>query len=348
MICNKCGVKIAEGKFCPKCGNRLEAEITKNNINIEAGSLESKGQNEENNFTSKLRGIMAKIKGFFGAIFSLACGVLVILMATGKLDKFAHEITGGAYGDPGERVIAESSTKESQNETTIYNEVNSQKEGYYYLGDTINFTNGLNIIVSDASVYTEGEDIYVYIDLQVENKGKEDCVFSYTQVAFYGDDYLLEQGFPIFDNAESLSIANISSGRKYSGRVYALCPNLESLSKIEVEIGDAVVLLMDVNATESKFICNDNDIKRSVTITESENGTMYISMSAYDIDNELQASFEGLLLTTLDGNYYVAQKDFLDESVVFKVVFEDTMKVTVEVTDDKKMYLLQGAYKLLY
>lgn len=130
-------------------------------------------------------------------------------------------------------------------------EAKSATGKYYYLGNTIPFANGVTYTVVDVGKYTDVTNTYVYVEMDVNNNSDEEIIINANDAQFYGDDYSLDTGFP--QNANNFLNTVVSKGRKACGRFYAECPNYDNYSKIEVELGDAIIVIK-----ENSFSNNDD------------------------------------------------------------------------------------------
>ena len=116
---------------------------------------------------------------------------------------------------------------------------------YYSAGDTIQYTSGQVITIVNTGKYTDRSNIYAYVEVDVENRGESDITLDNFDGIFYGDDYLLAPGYPTDSEAEPLLGAVIAPGRKNHGKMYAKCPDYDSLTRIEMELDDCVVVVKD-------------------------------------------------------------------------------------------------------
>lgn len=107
MFCIKCGNKI-EGnmKFCPKCGAELpvienNSSNTNNSSNIPTENVKV-AENITNTNTEESKKKKNPIILVISSIIPLAAVVLLIMAFMGKFDKAAHDLTNGAFGNPGD------------------------------------------------------------------------------------------------------------------------------------------------------------------------------------------------------------------------------------------------------
>lgn len=118
-------------------------------------------------------------------------------------------------------------------------EENKSEGAYFEVGDTVEYASGLCMKIMDTGVYTSAYgDGYVYITLEIENKGADEIYFYPTSFNFYGDDYCMDTGIAV--NDDEISVQTLDPGRKANGRIYAECNNYNSVNNIEVQYGDAV------------------------------------------------------------------------------------------------------------
>ena len=108
MFCPNCGKEV-QGKFCVNCGTEIP-DISNGATSPTNGKRPNVNVNNTPN--AKKRGI--GLKGILSGIGSVAVIVLLIAALTGKFDKAAHEMSGGAYGG-GETTKTTAQTKNSGN-----------------------------------------------------------------------------------------------------------------------------------------------------------------------------------------------------------------------------------------
>lgn len=153
-----------------------------------------------------------------------------------------------------------------QEETASKDSENGKTE--FQIGETISFSSGLKVTITDAGKYSEYDalsgttNIFAYASVDIANDSEDTVPILGTDLVFYGDGYALPASYPL--DAEDVVIAmEVSPGRKAKGRVFAKCPNYDELSKIEVEIGDAVITVKGETITEaaagSEFYSNQTE-----------------------------------------------------------------------------------------
>ena len=130
--------------------------------------------------------------------------------------------------------------KEEKEEKEVVN------DGRYHVGDTITYTNGLKVTILDAGIYEDAWDKFVYVEVEVENAGKEVMEFGNPSVDFYGDDFKINEGNSVPLPYDDFGYGEeIAPGRKASGRCYELCNNYDNYSVVEAQIGDAIIVVKD-------------------------------------------------------------------------------------------------------
>lgn len=229
---------------------------------------------------------------------------------------------------------------------------------YYYIGDTIMLDNGITYTIVDGGIYSEYSQTYVYIELDIENGSGQDMHVGATDAAFYADDYVLETGYPIEQGHKNFVNMTVSDGRKGNGRFYAECPNYDGISRIEVEIGNVIVVLK-----EDTFIAeevNENSFglpygiylydngQDAVCTAEigvfSDDGSDYISISCMGYGDHEIISFMGTLEEASDGVYSASAMDYQADITVSYV--DGGLQVNVEDTEFDTLFSIEGFYEL--
>ncbi len=240
--------------------------------------------------------------------------------------------------------------------------INAAEENHdkYVIGDTISYTNGLQITVNDAG-YSNG---YVYLDLALENVGQEQLYFSSLDVTFYSDDYALDKmGAPDASTQDFLGAVTLDSGRKATGKVFAKCPNYNEAQEVEAQIGDTIIAIKNtaiedsknkekvgnITTAETTLVAGTYSLSDEITFdlspTTGSSDSWNINF-ATNYDGEYNAIFGGVLNINNDGSFSL-EPTYGPFNVKATLVFHET-SVDVEVnSDDSPMNeAFSGTYKL--
>lgn len=169
----------------------------------------------------------------------------------------------------------------------LLQENSKSEKNYYELGETVRFTSGLELTLTDVGTARDnvlGEN-YVYIIAEAENTGTESIQISGSYFHFYADDYSMNNSY---FNDNYLQSQCLDPGRKTAGKVFAECNDYDTINVLEVQFGDAVFRLKDATA-EAEVIQNEMDLLESLAISgryaEME-GNSEISISMYSSPEE--------------------------------------------------------------
>lgn len=152
----------------------------------------------------------------------------------------------------------DSETKEIQsNEETESEALTDDANGkqltkeYYKVGETVMFTNGLELTLIDAGSTCDdnGRNRSAFVYVKIENTGTETIAVSPYDFSFYGDDFTLPLDVITF-SYDMLYSENIAPGRKTAGKVYAECLHYEDTNIVEVQFGDAIFRIKDEKACQ--------------------------------------------------------------------------------------------------
>lgn len=253
-------------------------------------------------------------------------------------------------------------------------------ENYYRIGDKVRYSNGVTYTILDAGKYADTDHhTYAYVELDIENQGDEEYTV-YNNSAFYGDNYLLDHGYPSAPDANNISSETISGGRKMKERIYGLCDDFDNLTKIEAEFDGITILIKD-----DQNVVQDNseyvpDIQNDATV-ESKESTDNKSDLGYDIipgETYISESTEGLTMyanmawgeddalyvegfaITDDGQvmedlcfseWFYEDEQYLgfydSESGKYSMVFEDGYIEIMEQFDGEPEYVFSGSFDLM-
>ena len=197
--------------------------------------------------------IVKEILGVLALLFGVAMFVFIILGLTGKLDHTMEQLSGGDSGgvQSGKK---ESSVSEEQKEAASQKE--EQKEDayrYFYAGDTFSFTEGVEVTVVDTGKGTdwESQETYVYVEVDISNKSDMDIMAGSYCSGFYGDDYSMGIS-SIGYGSDNIFTTVIAKGRRGRGRFYTGCQDYDNLTNIEMEYGDAIIVVKDEKVSPSE------------------------------------------------------------------------------------------------
>lgn len=197
--------------------------------------------------------IIKDILGALALLFGVGMFVLIILGVTGKLDDKAEQWSGGG-SDSAQTGKKESSASKEQGEASSQTE--EQKEDayrYFYAGDTFSFTDGVEVTVVGTGKGTdqESQETYVYVELDISNQSDTDIMAGSYCSGFYGDDYSMGVSSIEYGN-DNIFMTVIAKGRRGHGRLYAGCQNYDNLTNIEMEYGDAIIVVKDEKVSPSQ------------------------------------------------------------------------------------------------
>lgn len=255
---------------------------------------------------------------------------------------------------------SESPTEEKSSEQESFLETYKR----FMVGDTIQFENGLEVYILDVGIYNEtfsGNGVYVYVDLELKNNGKEAMDFSDSFVEFYGDNYKIRGDISPVTANDKLGNVSINVGRQARGRCYVQCNDYDNYSVIEAQISDAIIVMKDdtIYANPSDETLPVEDSKSIYGIYSVDNGVNavlsgevgvytdgtgdYIRLEALSYGDRYIAQFNGIL-TQVDENTYQSKDD--NFGTVITVVFDGSgMQVNVEEVPAEDFYELNGYYE---
>ena len=181
-----------------------------------------------------------------------------ILMACGNISKDqktqSEEISkeSETVTEESENTMEEQGSAEESNVTDVIgNDLNSAEHEEYRVGDTIRFVSGLEMTIIDSGLYTKPDlfdstavDTYAFLELDMENTGKDDISMTGGFFKFYADGYALRNAW-LGEDGELPLNSNLSPGRKVKGRVYAEGPEINSAKHIEAEFGNALIRIYE-------------------------------------------------------------------------------------------------------
>jgi len=210
-------------------------------------SIKEKYQRESGG--SRKMKIIKGVLEVFVLLVSTGLLILVIMAATGKFDHIAEQVSGGDLG--GGSQSKESPVSQEEDEAASETE-EEKKEAYRYFraGDTFSFVDGVEVTVVDTGKETdwESQKTYVYVELDISNQSDANIITNSYCYGFYGDDYSLGTG-TIDYGVDNMIGTVISKGRRGHGRLYEECPDYDTLSNIEMEFGDAIIIIKDGTET---------------------------------------------------------------------------------------------------
>ena len=117
-----------------------------------------------------------------------------------------------------------------------------EEKNYFYIGDTIEFSNDVSFKLIEAGRATDDIDTYVYLEVEIDNESGENYQVSLSDIAFYADDYTLET---VYTGDEDIVDKVTGSGRKAKGYFYAKCPDYDTATDIQAELGNAIIIIKD-------------------------------------------------------------------------------------------------------
>lgn len=169
-------------------------------------------------------------------------GLLIAVMSIGLLGGC------GSYTDATESSSKEESVSQaesaSQAKTASKGEKNksAKEKKYFYIGDTIEFSNSVSFKLLEAGRATDDINTYVYLEVEIDNESGENYQVSLSDIAFYADDYTLET---VYTGDEDIVDKVTGSGRKAKGYFYAKCPDYDTATDIQAELGNAIIIIKD-------------------------------------------------------------------------------------------------------
>ena len=143
----------------------------------------------------------------------------------------------------------ETSEKEGMDDVTdiIEDNIDISSSEKHYVGDAIELheENGAAIrlcVTEWKSCYIEGTlDKILYVSYQVENIGDISTTVGNGMFNVYADEYVVDQYYM----EGTIAPVEISPGRKFSGQLYAKVDPDKVFSSLELEVGDAVIVLKE-------------------------------------------------------------------------------------------------------
>lgn len=292
----------------------------------------------------------------------------------------------GGCGSPTESALKSSQGEENENSEVFDSDLGTDAvvDSRYHVGDTIQFTSGLNLTITGTGTHSEPYSdnygfTYVYVEVEFENTSNESIHINPYQMSFYADNIAIENGFPSAPNTDSLSDTDLSAGRKAVGRIYAECFSYDTVSVIEAEFGDAVIVVKDegTNGSPKSSAISDNQgasKDNSETTTEgikeptygkyvknldnefggwveievgyaSGEGEPYINVSAYENGNHETAYLTCYLNNYVEGGY-VQLDEISSTEVKVSIVSENAIMIDVINATQEEYKCMQGMYIL--
>ncbi|MDD6155863.1 MAG: DUF4352 domain-containing protein [Lachnospiraceae bacterium] len=262
-----------------------------------------------------------------GAIIGGFAGLVVLGAIIGSCggDEPSNTNSNASKGtEKTSQVINENTVNDSEDVVSK----DGRQEGKYYAGDVIEFTNGALITINDTGIAENltsmSENfVYLYVDVTVENVGTEDITISPGEMTFYQDNEIINQEYTWTNFSDAIQQATISPGRKTSGKFYIECYNYGTSNQIEAELGDAVIVIRDVendaNAVRELIygtfhLRNGNDEGGwcDAEVDCSSEGRTYLTITMYEDGANVTGTFVGKLVKKPDGTYYA-----MEEGVTF-------------------------------
>lgn len=139
----------------------------------------------------------------------------------------------------------EESVSQKEAKTAETDDNTADEKHYFSLGDTIEFANDVSFKLVSAGKGADSVDTYVYLEVEIDNKSGEEYQASLSDIIFYGDDYALET---VYTGDEDIVDKTVGSGRKATGYFYAKCPNFDTTTDIQAELGNATIIIKDANS----------------------------------------------------------------------------------------------------
>ena len=201
-------------------------------------------------------------------IFIAAASVSVLGGCGGSTD-------GNAPNEPAESSVSENEEESvSQTEAKPTEAENSSKKekNYFNIGDTIEFANDVSFSLVEAGRAKNGNDTYVYLEVEIDNKSDSEYQASLSDITFYGDDYALET---VYTGNEDIVDKVIGSGRKAKGYFYAKCPDFDSTTDIQAELGDAVIIIKNA---DTEIVSTDDMQESEKDYIIPDSSTRYLSV----------------------------------------------------------------------
>lgn len=164
-------------------------------------------------------------------------------------------------------------------------EAKEARGNYRHIGDKVALNNGVTYTVTDGGLYTENAGTesarpYVYVEVDIDNQSGEDIFVDVSDAIFYADDYVLDTGFPSAQDANNIINMTISDKRRGRGRFYAECFNYNDASRIEVEIGNTIIIIKDIR----EDISDSSEIQNNRNLLSNS-----INYGTYSYDNGVDA-----------------------------------------------------------
>ena len=200
-------------------------------------------------------------------------------------------------GSESEQVVCYATVKDAEILNPDSQEAKQAVGNYYSVGDAIQYTNGQKITIISTGKHTDRSNTYAYVEVDVENRGESNITLGNYEGVFYGDDYLLTPGCPADSVDELLSGAVIAPGRKNHGKMYAKCPNYDSLTRIEMELDDCVIVVKD-DFAEGQTENTNEDILQPVE--KNINYSMAYDYAFGEVNDSIE--YGSYCLWDLDGN----------------------------------------------
>ncbi len=311
---------------------------------------------------------MKKIRSIlelFALLLSTGLVILVIMAVTGKLNNIAEQLSGGDLNGGGSQSKESSVSGEEKEDASETEEEKKEAYRYFRAGDTFSFIDGVEVTVVDTGKETdwESQKTYVYVELDINNQGIMDIMASSYCSGFYGDDYSLGTGTIVYGDDNMIATV-IAKGRRGRGRLYAECPDYDNLSNIEMEFGDAIIIIKDGTETPSQetdekaltygtYVYDDgtsNICTASVYLSMGDDDgnyagdAIYIEVMGYGGHGVID--FSGILERRNDGTY-VAHGIKLNENEEVICTFDPQgLSVSVSNAVHNTLFYAEGYYNL--
>ena len=153
----------------------------------------------------------------------------------------------------------------------------SSESKAYTVGDVITYTSGLKVTIVDSGLYTKPDlfdstvvETYAFLEIDMENTGKDDIAMTGSFFKFYADGYALSNVW-LNEDGELPLVSTLSSGRKVKGRVYAQGSEVSSAEYIEAELGKAVIRIYE----EGDYGVDSGDMEDGLLNLEECLGNLY-------------------------------------------------------------------------
>ncbi len=199
--------------------------------------------------------------------------------------------------EQGEEIGKEYEDKENNSSR----EENTEHKEKYGLGDTIWYTNGLEVTIEDLGKRIGYfNDVYAYVKVNVINNGTEEAVLPF--INLYGDDYQIETygGIPDAEDAISSGCSTpVAPGRKFRGTFFVRCDKYDDYTILEAELGDAIVEIKGNNISST----NKGDINISGEEGEIEILEKYgFDTGILKTEEQIQVAYAKFLAVSSAGN----------------------------------------------